>query len=510
MLAGIEPGLVKRVGLSTTRVTNLLATGGGEPAAAIIIPGPGLNYRKLALPPNSFLVGGTVDFRGRVQEALNQDQLEEAAHSIAAREIKKVAVVGKFSHRNAALERQARELLLKSSPQFDIVVGSAVAGRLNFRRRLTTAYYTAVTGSSWRYFAGEIQAAFKRRGIEAPLNILKADGGTMPVETSLDRPCETVFSGPAASAMGAYGLTMDQLTSVAVDIGGTTTDLALILEGEPLQASRGALIGGQYSHIKSLAVRTIPLGGDSTVRWQGGQLTIGPDREGPAACLGGTAATPTDAFNLLNGEKLGSSRRVLESLARPAGLTAEGLAQKVIKQVVDRLEEEIQDMFRSWEQEPAYKVWEVIHKRKVKPERIVGIGAAANIFIPALSQRFHCQALVHRYSAVANALGAAIARPTLSVTLHADTERGRYFLDREGLQGKVDSQLQLAQAKQIARDHLTEMAARQGFKEYAGSYEFGLEEQFNMIRGWSTVGKLFDVTVQISPGVIKEFQGVKL
>ena len=229
--------------------------------------------------------------------------------------------------------------------------------------------------------------------------------------------------------MRAYGLTMDQLTSVAVDIGGTTTDLALILEGEPLQASRGALIGGQYSHIKSLAVRTIPLGGDSTVRWQGGQLTIGPDREGPAACLGGTAATPTDAFNLLNGEKLGSSRRVLESLARPAGLTAEGLAQKVIKQVVDRLEEEIQDMFRSWEQEPAYKVWEVIHKRKVKPERIVGIGWP-NIFIPALSQRF-LPGPVHRYSAVANALGAAIARPTLSVTLHADTERGRYFLDRE-------------------------------------------------------------------------------
>ena len=63
--------------------------------------------------------------------------------------------------------------------------------------------------------------------------------------------------------------------------------------------------------------------------------------------------------------------------------------------------------------------------------------------------------------------------------------------------------------KQIARDHLTEMAADR-IKEYAGSYEFGLEEQFNMIRGWSTVGKLFDVTVQISPGVIKEFQGVKL
>lgn len=513
LLAAADPRRLKRIGLSTTLVTNLLATGGGEPAAAVLIPGPGLNYQKLDIFPGSYPIQGAVDFRGQVTEPLNVSQVEQAARLIAAQHINKVAVVGKFSHRNNSLELQAREALLKVCPGLDIVLGFEVAGRLNFLRRLTTAYYTAVTRDSWCRFTGEIGAALEKRGIEAPLNILKADGGTMPVQASLDRPCETVFSGPAASAMGAYGLTMDSLTSVVVDIGGTTTDLALILEGKPLQASRGALIGGRYSHINSLAVRTIPLGGDSTVRWHQRQLTIGPDRRGPAACLGGAAATPTDAFNLLGAGKLGDlerSRRALEEVARQAGLTGEELARKIIGQVVDRLEEEILNMFRSWEQEPAYKVWEVVHKRKVKPHRIAGIGAAATIFVPELSKRFGCQPLVHSLSAVANALGAAIARPTLSVTLHADTQQRRYYLDQEGLQGQVSSGFQLPEAKQLALDCLTKIAGQRGFKEYAGSYEFNLEEQFNMIRGWATVGKLFDVTVQISPGVIDEFKGVGL
>lgn len=513
LLAGSDPRRLKRIGLSTTLVTNLLATGGGEPTAMLLIPGPGLNYRYINLPPDSFLVRGAVDFRGQVREPLDVSQVEQAARSIAAKQIKKVAVVGKFSNRNSSLELQAREVLLAACPELDITLGFETAGRLNYLRRLVTAYYTAVTGDSWRRFAGEIRAASEKRGAIAPLNILKADGGTMPIEASLKRPCETVFSGPAASALGAYGLIMDNLTSVVVDIGGTTTDLALILEGKPLHASKGALLGGRFSHINSLAVRTIPLGGDSTVRRQQGELTIGPDRQGPAACFGGPSATPTDAFNLLQNAKLGcpeSSCRALEQVARPAGLTKEELAQKIIDQASNRLEEEILDMFRSWEQEPAYRVWEVVHKRKVEPHRIVGIGAAAAIFVPELSRRFHCRPLIHELSAVANALGAAIARPTLTVTLHADTQRKKYYLDPEGLQGEISPKLQLPDAKKLAADHLIKIAEQQGFGEYAGSYEFEMEEQFNLIRGWSTVGKLFDVTVQISPGVVDGFKGVDL
>ena len=113
----------------------------------------------------------------------------------------------------------------------------------------------------------------------------------MPLPVSLEFPCETVFSGPAASVMGAFALTRDRQTSVVVDIGGTTSDLALILAGEPLHASRGARINGRYSSVRAFAVRSIPLAG--TVPCAGrAEITLGRTVWAQRACFGGLAATP--------------------------------------------------------------------------------------------------------------------------------------------------------------------------------------------------------------------------
>ncbi|MGI6308423.1 MAG: hydantoinase/oxoprolinase family protein [Dethiobacteria bacterium] len=512
LLQGIKSGDITQVVLSTTLVTNLLATGGGEQVALVLIPGPGLNLRQLNFFPAAYLVRGATDFRGRIIEPLDQVQIEEIGKLIVAAGRQKVAVVGKFSQRNSSHERQVEKILKVNYPHLEVIRGFEVSGQLNFLRRAVTTYYTAVTREKWAGFAADIKKAIRERGITAPLNILKADGGTMPLEVSLHYPCETVFSGPAASVMGAFALTMDQQTSVVVDIGGTTTDLALILEGEPLYASRGALIGGYYSHVRSFALRSMALGGDSAVRWSGEKITIGPDRLGPAACFGGPAATPTDAVNFLEEGKLGPlalSSHALRKISRQAGLTVEELAQTVVHQVNSQLETGIKDMFKSWEQEPAYKIWEIINKRRVGLDRAVGIGAAAGAFVPALAARLGCQALVHRYSPVANALGAAVARPTLSLFLHADTEQQTYSLNLEGIAGEFDPGWQLAEAKELARKQLQKIAEKRGIGQYADRYEFFLEEQFNMIRGWSTAGKLFDVGVQIASGVIDEFKGVQ-
>lgn len=512
LLQGVRGADITQIVFSTTLVTNLLATGGGEPAALVLIPGPGLNLKQLKFFPEAYIVEGATDFRGRVTEPLKRAEIEEAGKLIDAAGRRKVAVVGKFSQRNSSQELQVEKILKEKHPHLEIFRGFEVSGQLNFLRRTVTTYYTAVTREKWAGFAADIEKAVRERGIVCPPQILKADGGTMPLAVSLRYPCETVFSGPAASLMGAFALTMDRQTSVVVDIGGTTTDLALILAGEPLYASRGAVIGGYYSHIRSFALQTMPLGGDSAVRWTGQEFTIGPDRLGPAACFGGPAATPTDAYNYLQGGGLGDpalSRRALEEIALQAELTVRGLAEAIVHRVNSRLEAGIKDMFRSWEQEPAYKIWEIVHKREVRPDRVVGIGAAAKAFVPALADVLGCRSLVHRYSPVANALGAAVARPTLSLLLHADTEQQTYAINLEGISGKFSSRGQLADAKELAGEYLQKIAEKRGIGRYADRYEYFLEEQFNMIRGWSTVGKLFDVGVQISAGVIDEFEGVQ-
>ena len=511
LLQGVKGEEIKQIVFSTTLVTNLLATGGGEPVALILIPGPGLNLKKLNLFPYTYIIKGATDFRGRITEPLERAEIEGVGKLVTAAGLQKVAIVGKFSQRNSSQECQVEDILREKHPQLEIVRGFKVSGQLNFLRRAVTTYHTAVTREKWAGFAADIRKAVRERGIVAPPLILKADGGTMSLEVSLNYPCETVFSGPAASVMGAFALTMNRQTSVVVDIGGTTTDLALILAGEPLYASRGAVIGGRYSHVRSFALQTIPLGGDSAIRWQGQELVMGPDRLGPAACFSGPVATPTDAFNFLEKGQLGElalSRRALEEVSRQAGLTVQDLAETIMRQVNDRLEAGIRAMFITWEQEPAYRVWEIMHKRQVRPECVVGIGAAAGAFVPALAKALDCRELVHRYSPVANALGAAVARPTLSLLLHADTEQQSYALNLEGIAGKF-KQTQLTGAKELAREKLQEIAEKRGIGRYADRYEFFLEEQFNMVRGWSTAGKLFDVGIQIAAGVIDEYKGVQ-
>ena len=93
--------------------------------------------------------------------------------------------------------------------------------------------------------------------------------------------------------------------------------------------------------------------------------------------------------------------------------------------------------------------------------------------------------------------------------MHADTEQQTYYLNLEGITGVFESGWQLDQAKELARDQLRSIAEKRGIGQYADHCEFFLEEQFNMIRGWSTTGRLLDVGIQIASGVVDEFKGVQ-
>lgn len=513
LIKDVEKKAINRVTLSTTLVTNLLARGLGEKTALILIPGPGLNLKTMELFPHTFIINGATDFRGRIIEPINKEQVKRIGRQIWDSGIKKVAIVGKFSPRNSEQEEKVKEILLRDYPQLDITLGFETAGQLNFLRRIATSYYTAMTQEKWSAFAQSIQKALKMRGIDCPLNILKADGGTMPLEISLGHPCETVFSGPAASIMGAYALTRDQETSVVMDIGGTTTDLALILDGRPLYASKGARIEEHYTSIRSFSVRSIALGGDSVVRLNGSEIIIGPDRLGVAACFGGPAATPTDAVNILENGKLGGlelSQKALEKLALPLGVTTQELARLVVEKVNQILKESIDQMFKAWEKEPLYKVYEVVNKRSVSLDKIVGIGGAASAFVPTVAKSLGCAAVVHDYAQVANALGAAVSRPTLSLILHADTGQRHFHLNEDGIAGKIPANFSLEDAKEMAREYLEELMVKRGMAQYAHHYEYFLEEQFNTISGFMTIGKIFDVGIQVAPGVIDELADVAL
>ena len=236
-------------------------------------------------------------------------------------------------------------------------------------------------------------------------------------------------------------------------------------------------------------------------------------RLGPAACFGGEVPTVTDAFNIMNALGLGNAQASHAALSRVAqGLQVplDSLCRSIAGEVVERLAQSIKDMFRLWEDEPAYKVWEVVHKREFHLHQVIGIGAAAPAVVPMLAERMKVPHFLHRLSPVANALGAAVARPTLAVEVHVDTGRETYSGSPGGLSGKVDKRnYQLKDARELAQACLKQVCADRGLADYADDAQIYSEEQFNVIRGWEQEGKLLDIGIQISPGFIREFKGVE-
>jgi len=223
-------------------------------------------------------------------------------------------------------------------------------------------------------------------------------------------------------------------------------------------------------------------------------------------CMGGGCPTPTDALRVLGLSSIGDgakAEQAMQILAQALSCSAAEAAQKTVDAVVERMVSEIEEMFREWESEPAYRIWEIMSKEKLSAQNVVGVGGGSPPLVPLVARRLGAAAVVPEHAPVANAIGAAVARPTLTLNLHIDTEKGEYDVAEEGLAGRIsDRKMSSEEAEKLARRLLAERAARLGIGEYAGEAEVTYSEVFNMIRGWSTVGRLFDLRLEILAGLL--------
>jgi N-methylhydantoinase A/oxoprolinase/acetone carboxylase beta subunit len=287
--------------------------------------------------------------------------------------------------------------------------------------------------------------------------------------------------------------------------------LALILSGKPLLSSKGARVDSMLTHVRAFAVKSVAIGGDSAVRIRNGQLTVGPEREGVAFCKGGPCATPTDALRVLGLSQIGElslAKKALSSLAEDLGCSPEDAAQRIVDMMVGKIVSEIKQMFAEWEQEPAYRIWEIMKKEKVQAQNVVGVGGASPFFVPMIAKALKVQSLVPEHASVANAIGAAVARPTSTLNLRIDTEQGIYSVAEDGTLSQVrDRKMDLTDAEALARSLMAKRAEVLGIAEYASEAEVVHSEIFNMVRGWSTVGRLLDVRMEIPAGLISSWGG---
>jgi N-methylhydantoinase A/oxoprolinase/acetone carboxylase beta subunit len=229
-----------------------------------------------------YLRGGHT-LSGEEAEPIDLEQIKEAVSRYQP-EVEAYAVSGYFSPFNPAHELQAAKTISKlvDAP---VVLGHQLSSKLNSVQRAATASLNASLLSILQTFIQSMHAALSARDIDAPLMIMRGDGALMNGKIASQRPVETVHSGPAASAIGARFLAQKE-NALVIDIGGTTTDLAIIDKGRVNVSEKGTSVGEYSTAIRAARVRSIGLGGDSLLDISvEDQMLIGPARVVPLAYL---------------------------------------------------------------------------------------------------------------------------------------------------------------------------------------------------------------------------------
>ena len=322
-----------------------------------------------------------------------------------------------------------------------------------------------------------------------PIRILKPDGGNMNIESSVDHPAQTILSGPSASVMGSISSAPSQGTCLVLDIGGTTTDMAVLIDKVPLLAPLGIEISRHKTLIRALQTESIGIGGDSTVRVKDGKLTIGPDRTGKAMAYGGPEPTPTDAFYVLGKGGSGDAKRSttgIEPLAEALGLTVYQTAQLIFETACRTILDAADEMINTINSKPVYTVHELWEGSRIRPSHLLVLGGPAPQFADQLQTMFDGKVQVVPNHQVANAIGCALARTTSEVILFADTAQGKATAPAEGFTRDIPADFSLANARHFADELLRKKAIKRGANPLDLETEILEESQFNMIRGFQT------------------------
>lgn len=497
--AVLQPELaakLERVVISSTIVTNALTEGRLDEVFLAVIAGPGMNIAG-HLPVTPCYLQGYVDHRGKITAQLDLLKLlKQRGKGVAA-------VSGKFSVRNPQLEYQAEHELKKCGYK-KIFLGSGLSGELNFVRRTNSAYFAAQVYELFAHFCERIREALAERGIHAPVHILKADGGTLPLAVALEQPVEAVFTGPAASVLGIEALAAPTVNSISFDVGGTTTDIAFWENGLPLMAKRGAVINGFPTAVRAFHMRSVGIGGDSRIHKTAEGYTVGPEREGPAAAVGGEAATLSDALIVAGYVSFGDTARSLAALEKFGG-EPQLEAQKIIASAVGIIRETIEAMLDEWAKQPVYTVDDVIRGTEFVPAQLIGVGGGAPGLIKALGEAMELPVEIPAGAMVANAIGAAVARPTLSAGLRADTTEGFYIIPESGRRERLPKHFTQKVAEELLSSWLCEQT--EDWQLPDAETELVSCEHFRTVHGYYDTGDIYNLRMQLRPGILYKVQG---
>lgn len=266
---------VKLVSVSTTLSTNTILERTGYPVGLIFV-GPCTVPKDL---PAEYIatVSGGHDSTGEELENLDINAVEQFALSLK-KKVSAFAVSSYFSTRNPEHELQVKKTLIKLTG-CPVVCGHELSQELGAGERAVTAILNAQLIPITYQFIHSVVSELKKRELDAKILMLKCDGSVIDIKGAKLRPIETIFSGPAASLVGASHLSGYD-TCAVIDVGGTSTDVAIIRNGKPELCEKGAVVGNWQTRVKAIKMETTATGGDSHI-WFKKTIHMGPRRVMP-------------------------------------------------------------------------------------------------------------------------------------------------------------------------------------------------------------------------------------
>ena len=542
VLDSCDTSNIEQVTLSTTVVTNTIVEEKEQVVDLYVVTGPGRNVDDI-FPVSPIYLQGYTDHRGIVVERTSSDAVSDIAHMVQERSGTDLAAVSaKFGVRNPQEELSITEALKERYNT--ISNGSLLSGSLNFPRRTISAYFNSAVTPVFTLFKKNVEDALSARNIKAPLHILKADGGSLPMEHMVSRPVETAFTGPAATVLGLSALgAIGNAHTVALDIGGTTTDISLWKQGKPLMTKNGVSIREYPSAVRSFAVTSVGIGGESVVRIVDGEIMVGPERVGPSAALGGNEPTLGDALILLGHASYGDVELATQSLQQLADmLQADGkhgerentfgnyggntfgddsentfedhnsekqyihnmsaldIAQLIVEKALETIQHGIDEVVQAENKRPVYVVADIVNPDVFVPAQIVVVGGTAPSLGPSIGEFLNLPVTIPENAAVANAIGAALALSTIELTVHVDTKRRLLVIPELGIKQQTCTLKRAEQVVERAKEALMEEALRLGLDK-AQEVEVISIEDFPVVEGWQSMERLITVKVQLEAGV---------
>lgn len=523
VLARCNTSNIEQVTLSTTVVTNTIVEEKEQVVDLYVVTGPGRNVDDI-FPVQPIYLQGYTDHRGIVVERTPTNTVRDVAKMVQSHSGTDLAAVSaKFGVRNPQEELSIAQEL--EHTYVTISNGSLLSGSLNFPRRTISAYFNSAVTPVFTVFKKNVERALSMRNINAPLYILKADGGSLPMEHMVSRPVETAFTGPAATVLGlsALGAIGDDNT-VALDIGGTTTDISLWKHGKPLMTKNGVSIREYPSAVRSFAVTSVGIGGESVVRIVDGEVTVGPERVGPSAALGGSEPTLGDALIVLGYASYGDIELAVQSMEAlanrlPASLhdssisdstkaqqqladpvTASDVARLIVNKALETIQHGIDEVVTAENKRPIYVVADIVNPDVFEPTQIVVVGGTAPSLGPSIGEYLNLPVTIPENASVANAIGAALALSTIELTVHVDTKRRLLVIPELGVKQQTCTLKRVEQVVERAKEALSEEALRLDLGKDQDIEVISIED-FPVVEGWQSMERLITVKVQLAAGV---------